>query len=40
MTKGRPDWPLFDPRPIFTIRSWAGLADAALAVAKSINDEG
>ena len=28
-TKGRPDWPLFDPRPIFTIRSPASLADAA-----------
>ena len=28
-TKGRPDWPLFDPRPIFTIRSPASLPDAA-----------
>ena len=39
-TKGRPDWPLFDPRPIFTIRSWASLADAALADAKSIKEKG
>ena len=36
-TKGRPDWPLFDPRPIFTIRSPASLPDAAPSDAKSIS---